>query len=386
MIDLWHQHWLFIVVFLAFGLFTVIFNSMTVRRLDQYPPAPRWPRVSVLIPARNEEENVEACVRSLLAQEYPDYEVIVLDDHSTDGTGEVLARLGEQFPNLRVLSGKPLPPGWFGKHWACHQLAQAASGELLLFTDADTCHRPFMLRDSVSALFAEGADLVTAFPLEEVHTWGERLVVPFIGFGMFTFLPMRLIQRLRWTTLAVTIGQFMLFRRQAYEAVGGYEAVRGEVLDDVRLGQRIIEAGFEWRLLDGTRQVSCRMYRGFWDAVDGFSKNLFAVFDYRILPYLLTFLIVGMAFLEPPLVLLTLRFRLAQSYFPSFYAHAAAITSLMLWTLAFRRFRFPLYLVLLYPLILSIFILIAIRSLVQAATGTATWKDRVLDRVSLRWL
>lgn len=384
--DLWHQHWLFIVVFLALGLFTVVFNTLTVRRLDDYPPAPRWPRVSILVPARNEAESIEPCVRSLLAQEYPDFEVIVLDDHSTDETGVILARLAERFSRLRVLTGKPLPPGWFGKHWACHQLAQAASGELLLFTDADTRHEPFMLRDSVSALMAENADLVTAFPHEEVVTWGERLVVPFIGFGIFTFLPIRLIQRLRWTTLAVTIGQFMLFRRAAYEAVGGYEAVRGEVLDDVRLGQRIIRAGFEWRLMDGTRQVSCRMYRGFWDAVDGFCKNLFAVFGYRILPYAMTFLIVGTVFLEPPFVLLARRLGWMHPPFPLFYAYAAVVTSCSLWTLAFRRFRFPLYLVLFYPLILSIFILIAARSLMQTATGTAMWKDRVLDRVSPRWL
>ncbi len=384
--NLWHQHWLFIVVFLALGLFTVIYNTLTVPRLGDYPSAPRWPRISILVPARNEAVNIEPCVQSLLAQEYPDFEVLVLNDHSTDETGVILARLAKQFPRLRVLTGKPLPSGWFGKHWACHQLAQAAGGELLLFTDADTRHAPSMLQASVSALMAEDADLLTAFPREEVVTWGERLVVPFIGFGIFTFLPIRLIQRLRWTTLAVTIGQFMLFRRSAYEAVGGYEAVRGEVLDDVRLGQRILRAGFEWRLMDGTCQVSCRMYRGFWDAVDGFCKNLFAVFGYRILPYALTFLIVGMAFLEPLFVLLARRLGWAQPPFPLLYAYAAVALSLSLWTLAFRRFRFPLYLVLFYPIILSVFILIAARSLVQAVTGTATWKDRVLDRVSLRWL
>lgn len=386
MIDIWQQHWLFIVVFLALGLFTVIFNTLTVPHMDGYPPAPRWPRVSILVPARNEAENIESCVLSLLAQEYPDFEVIVLNDHSTDETEVILTRLAGQFSRLRVLTGKPLPPGWFGKHWACHQLAQAASGELLLFTDADTRHAPSMLQESVSALMAEGADLVTAFPHEEVVTWGERLVVPFIGFGIFTFLPIRLIQRLRWATLAVTIGQFMLFRRAAYEAVGGYEAVRDEVLDDVRLGQRIIRAGFEWRLMDGTRQVSCRMYRGFWDAVDGFCKNLFAVFGYRILPYALTFLVVGTAFLEPPFVLLARRLGWLYPPFPLFYAYAAVVTSFSLWALAFRRFRFPLYLVLFYPLILSVFMLIAARSFVQMATGTATWKDRVLDRVSPRWL
>lgn len=384
--DLWNQHWLFIVIFLAFGLFTVIFNSLTVRRLDQYPPAKSWPRVSILIPARNEEDVIEACLTSLLLQEYPDFEVLVLNDHSTDNTGQILDRLAKAFPQLRVLNGKPLPPGWYGKHWACHQLAQAASGELLLFTDADTRHTPDMLRRSVSTLIAEEADLLTVFPLEEVITWGERLIVPFIGFGIFTFLPIRLIQNLRWATLSITVGQFMLFRRSVYEAVGGYEAVRDDVLDDVRLGQRIIHAGYAWRLRDGTRQVICRMYHGFWDAVEGFSKNLFAIFGYRILPYLSIFLIVGMVFLEPPFALLTYYLGWPQPPFPLLYAQAAVITSLILWTLAFKRFRFPLYLVLAYPLILTLFILIAMRSLVQSVNGTATWKDRLLERPVLRWL
>jgi chlorobactene glucosyltransferase len=386
MSSIWNQHWLFIVLFLAFGLFTVIFNSLTVRRFDQYRRAKEYPRVSVLVPARNEEQSIWACVTSLLSQEYPDFEVIVLDDHSTDNTRLLLNSLTGAESRLRVLNGLPLPPGWFGKHWACHQLAQAATGDLLLFTDADTCHAPYMLRDSVSALLTENADLVTAFPREEAVGWGERLLVPFIGFGIFTFLPMRLIQKLRWSTLSLTIGQFMLFRRAAYEEVGGFEAVRDEVLDDVRLGQCIIEHGFEWRLMDGTRHFSCRMYRGFWEAVEGFSKNVFAIFEYRILPFVFTFLVVGMAFLEPPLALLARRLGWPQPPFPLLYAQSAVVISFLVWSFAFRRFKFPLYLVPFYPLILTLFIMVAVRSLVQTVTGTAQWKGRTLDRVATKWL
>ena len=382
----WHPHAMFIVLFLLFGLITALVNSLTVRRFDQYPRTNRTPRVSVLVPARNEERNIEACVTSLLEQDYPDFEVIVLDDHSTDNTLSILARVASQDNHLQIMEGRPLPNGWLGKHWACHQLDRAATGELILFVDADTRHTPDMLLDSVSALLAERADLVTAFPREEVVTWGERLLVPVIGFGIFTFIPIRLVQRLRLAALSVTIGQFMLFRRAAYDAVGGYEAVRVEIVDDMVLGRRIISSGLEWRLLDGTRHVSCRMYRGFWEAVGGFSKSLFAVFDYRILPYFIGWLLVGTVFLEPAVALVSRWVRTPLTSIPVEYAATSVVLSIILWMIAYRRFKFPAYLVFYYPLSLAFFIAVVMYSFFQTATGTATWKDRLLDRVAMRWL
>jgi chlorobactene glucosyltransferase len=382
----WHPHALFIILFLLFGLVTALVNYFTVRRFDQYPTARHFPRVSVLVPARNEEPNIEACIASLLAQDYPDYEVIVLDDHSTDDTLGVLVRLANEDTRLQIRDGAPLPEGWLGKHWACHQLYEASSGDLLLFTDADTCHAPDMLRASISALIAERADLVTAFPREEVITLGEKLLVPFLGFGIFTFIPIRLVQKLRWTALSVTIGQFMLFRRDAYEAVGGFEAVRAEIVDDMCLGRDIIAAGGEWRLLDGTHHISCRMYRGFREAVNGFSKSLFAVFDYRILPYFLGWTAVSVAFLEPATALIS---RWLRHPLTSLLPEAASLAvglSLILWTTAYRRFKFPAYMVLFYPLTMLLFLLVALRSFVQTATGTATWKERILARAAMKWL
>ncbi len=382
----WHPFALFIIAFLFFGLVTVLVNYFTVRRFDQYPPAKHLPRVSVLIPARNEARNIAACVTSLLEQDYPDFEVIVLDDHSTDETSHILAQFDPTGSRLRVLKGAPLPEGWLGKHWACHQLYQAATGELLLFTDADTRHASNSLRDSVSALFAEGADLVTAFPREQVVTWGERLLVPIIGFGIYTFIPIRLVQKLRWPALTITIGQFMLFRRAAYEAIGGFEAVRDEVVDDICLGRRIVGGGLEWRLLDGTHHVTCRMYHSFWEAVAGFSKSIFAVFDYRILPYVFGWGLVGMAFIEPVVALVSRWLRHPLTSMPVEYATVAVILSITLWMIAYRRFKFPAYLVFYYPLSLALFILVAAKSLVQAAFGRNTWKDRVLERAAMRWL
>ena len=382
----WHPYALFIVLFLFFGLITVLVNFFTVKRFDQYPLAEKLPFVSILVPARNEALNIASCVDSLLAQDYPDFEVIVLNDNSTDDTSRILAGLVQTDPRLRVLKGALLPDGWLGKHWACHQLDRAAKGELILFTDADTRHTPDMLRASVSALIAEHADILTAFPHEQIVTWGERLLVPIIGWGIFTFVPIRLVQKMRWPALSVTLGQFMLFRRIAYDAVGGYAAVKSEVIDDICLGRLIISTGGEWRLLNGSRHVSCRMYRSFWEAVNGFSKSMFAVFDYRILPYILGWLIVGLAFIEPAVALVSRWLRYPLTSLPLNYATLSVVISVVLFMLAYRRFQFPAYLVFYYPLSLALFIAVIVRSLFQTARGTATWKDRVLDRPAMRWL
>lgn len=370
---------------LTLGVIIALSNFFLVRRLSDYPAPKRFPRVSVLVPARNEENNIEACVRSLLKQDYPDYEVLVLDDHSTDRTGAILERLAGEFSHLRVLKGAPLPPGWFGKHWACHQLAQAAQGELLLFTDADTRHAPAMLRHAVSAQMAEDADLLTAFPYEETRTWGEKLIIPVMGFGIFSFLPVALAQKLGWRGLSVTIGQFMLFRRSAFEAIGGFAAVRDHAVDDVALGRRILEQGFRWRLLDATDEVHCRMYHNFREAVDGFTKNVFAFFDYHVLLYVLAWMWVTVCFLEPPLALLGSALHLPLTDFPPVLAQVAVVETLFLWVIAAMRFRFPPVVILFYPVSIALFVGIAVRSFVFTLRGQAVWKGRTLSRPALRW-
>ncbi|MEW6718588.1 MAG: glycosyltransferase [Chloroflexota bacterium] len=383
---LWEQHPLIVVVFLFFSLMTAYSNLRIVRRFDEYTHPPDFPRVSVLVPARDEAHNIEACVRSLLAQDYPDFEVLVLDDHSVDETRSILEKLAREDYRLHVLDGGPLPLDWLGKHWACDQLARRSTGELLLFTDADTRHSPNMLRDSVAALIAEQADVVTAFPREEVVTWGERLVVPIMGWGILSFLPLWLAYRLSKPGFSVTIGQFMLFRRSAFEDIGGYKSVRQHLVDDVALGRRILAEGYRWRLLDGTAHVCCRMYRGFWEAVEGFSKNIFAFFEYRILLYLLAWSWIAIVFLEPPFTLFSWYLGMSLSQFPPGIAAIAVGQSLILWRIAYKRFHFPGYLVFLYPISVFLFVLIAMRSMVLTLTGHATWKGRNLVKPAMRWL
>ena len=376
----WAQQLAGILVFLAAVLLVALSNWWALRRLSRYahvPPA-RWPRVSVLVPARNEEQNIGPCVASLLAQEYPDFHVLVLDDESSDGTAGVLASLPDAGGRLCVIQGEPLPAGWLGKHWACHQLSLAAAGELLLFTDADTRHHPQALRDAVSALLAEQAGLLSVLPHQEVVTWAERLLVPIIPWAIFSFLPLSLAHRWRWPVLSAAIGQYMLFRREAYDQVGGHAAVRQHAADDLALGRQVKGHGLRFRLVDGEQRVSCRMYHNAREVHEGLSKNLLAAFGYLVPAFLFVWLWLGFVFWQP-LVILGLS-GLGVDITPEsiLLAIAAVAASLLLWGLTYWRFGFDLWLVPLYPLSVLAAVWLALRSLWLTVRGQATWKGRTL--------
>jgi chlorobactene glucosyltransferase len=316
-------------------------------------------------------------------QNYPDFEVLVLDDDSSDRTPFILEEISPHASQLKVLMGQPLPDGWLGKHWANHQLFQEATGELLLFTDADTRHAPNSLQDSVSALLVEHADLLTAFPRQEMLTWGERLMVPILSFSIFCFFPIRVAEKLRLPALSVTMGQFMLFRRMAFEAIGGYAAVRGSLVDDVMLGRNIIAHGYRWKLMDGTRHVSCRMYRNFAEAVAGFTKNLFAFFDYHIALYGIGWYWIAVSFLLPPVALFSKTVG-ERMNFPTPLAVIAVLEALLIFGLAYHRSRVPIYLAAFYPINLFMFAWLAIRSLTSNLLGHSAWKGRNLPKPMIR--
>ncbi len=256
-------------------------------------------RLSVLIPARDEAAVIGATVRALLAQADIALELIVLDDGSTDSTAEVALAAGNGDPRLRVMTGAPLPDGWIGKPWACQQLSQAASGDWLIFTDADVRWLP----GSLAALMAEAArsraDLLTVWPTQIAETWGERLVVPLLAFVILGYLPVVGVHRTRVSSLAAANGQCLAFRRAAYEAVGGHAAARGEIVEDIALARRVKAAGLRLRMADGAGLIVCRMYAG-WPAVrDGFAKNIIAGYGDSAAALIVATLFHGLILLAP---------------------------------------------------------------------------------------
>ena len=253
----------------------------SARRLASLPAA-RLPRVSVLIPARDEVDAITACVTSLLAQQYPNLEILVLDDGSTDGTGQLLDTLADQRqrpyhpqPSLTVIHspGDP-PPGWNGKSYACHRLAQRATGEWLLFTDADTLHSPTSVVRGVTQALALHTDLLSAFPYQGVETWSERLLVSFI----LDFLPLTSVNlAAMWrhhSGRPLANGQYLLARAESYHALGGHAAIAHALVDDFALARQFHSSGFTVALVDGSTMLQCRMYHSFREVWNGFSKNL----------------------------------------------------------------------------------------------------------------
>ncbi|MCB9759055.1 MAG: glycosyltransferase [Alphaproteobacteria bacterium] len=232
-------------------------------------------RVSVLIPARNEAATIQRCVEAAAASAHPLHEIVVCDDGSTDGTGEILLALAARIPTLRVIQGTGLPPGWVGKPHACHQLARAATGDLLLFVDADTFLDPEGVGRVVSLRQRLGAQVVTAVPRQLTGSFFERLLLPLLHLTYTAWLPLPLVYRSADPRFLAANGQLLAIGRAGYDRIGGFEAVRTEVVDDMAFCRRAKESGLRVVFADGHHMARCRMYTSAREIWEGFSKNLY---------------------------------------------------------------------------------------------------------------
>jgi chlorobactene glucosyltransferase len=374
-----------LIIFQAVILLVILSNIWITRRVRHHSPPAVFPMVSVLIPARNEDRSIASCVRSILTQDYHSFEVLVLDDQSSDGTRAILERMAITQPGLRLLHGEPPSGNHAGKNWACTQLARQAHGELLFFTDADTLHRSDTLKTIVTTLMGEQADLLTGFPRQEVHTWGERLLVPFFSWAFLCFIPLALAYKLRLPFLSIAVGQMMLFRREAYLAIGGHESVSSSVVDDMSLVRRIKAAKLRWRVSYIADMVSCRMYHSSREAIEGFTKNLFAAFDYRLLPFCFAFIWLMVMFWEPLILLAVMISGLVTQAQPPAILTCLAL-SILLWLIPYGEMSIPFFLAFLYPFTILANVGVAFRSLVHSLGGHITWKGRTIARTRWKWL
>jgi chlorobactene glucosyltransferase len=236
------------------------------------------PPATIIVPARNEARNIERCVRSLLAQDYPDFELIVVNDGSTDKTPEILARLAKENPRLKVLNlEESLPPGWAGKPHAMQRGYEAArpQSEWFLFSDADTFHQPAALRSAITGALQEKADMLSLLPKMELKSFWEKLLLPFAVLGITLQYPLDKVNEPN-SKLAIANGQFLLIRRDAFEKVGGYGGpLKSSLLDDRDMALAVKSQGGRLILKNGQELLAVRMYTGLGEIWRGFRKNAF---------------------------------------------------------------------------------------------------------------
>ena len=353
------------------------------------------PRVSIIVPARNEEETIEQCLRSLLALDYENYEVIAVNDRSTDRTGEIMERVmrdshfsqkkpevghpdsavrSQKFlslftaPELRVIQHSELPRGWLGKTHAMWTAAKTASGDWLLFTDADVLFKPDSVRRALAYAEHEHADHVVLFPRMIMKRPGEYMMIAFFqSMFMFGHRPWKVADPS--TDDHMGVGAFNLVRRRVYEAVGTYQALRMEVLDDMKLGKVVKNAGFAQRNVFGGDLISIRWAHGAFGVVNNLTKNFFAVLSFQSWRTVLS--AFGLAFLNyGPFLGLWLAHGWARA------PYGIALVSMLLIYIGMSwRSAVPAYYLLLHPVSTTLFIYTLLRSMILTL-----WNDGIVWR------
>lgn len=323
-------------------------------------------RISVLIPARNEGHNLPDALAALLplVRNGTLAEIIVLDDHSTDDTAAVVLTARQHCPLVQLLPGEPLPPGWTGKNWACHQLACRAKGQWLLFLDADVQVTEALPNALLHEAERHRLTLLSVFPDQQMHTAGEKAVVSAMAYLLLTMLPLRLVRATRTPSLAAANGQVMFFRAEAYKNGQFHQQVRSRIAEDIGIARLVKKQGHRAAVCLGGGLVRCRMYHSYAQALDGFSKNMLEGFG-NIVPLLVAYLLL----IGPVAVWIS-------TWYPLMGLAAlgyVALTNLLISRLTQRPvaelLRFHV------PMVLNI-LRIGVRAIGKKATGQIEWKDR----------
>lgn len=367
-----------IILYIALGYSLVLLavtlaNTLTAPVLRHRPgkTLTKAPRVSVLIPARDEERNIARVLGSLQQQTYKNFEILVLDDESTDNTAKIVKEYSENNPVIRLVPGKPLPANWTGKNWACQQLSELARGEIFIFTDADNFYHPKAIENSIMWMQKYQLDLLSAFPQQITGTLMERLVVPTFDYILYSMLPLWLTYKTPFPSLAAANGQWLIFNAQTYEALGGHAAVKKEIVEDVEFSRLAKRKGFKILTASGRDLIFARMYHNAQQVWQGFSKNAFGLTGHHTPTFLI---LLTLMFLSQVLPLITLWFSGL-----AFISALILATHMLIRLLMALKFKLPLWSgVFMFPASAFMTILIGINSWKGYHRKSIQWKGRVV--------
>jgi len=373
---------------IAFGLVIFMLNltlnlrSLKTLRCDDKAPDPA-PLISVLIPARDEELNIATCLGSLQKQDYPNFEILVLDDNSSDNTATIVEQIAAKDSRIQLFRGEPLPKDWAGKPFACYQLAKQARGSWLLFVDADTTHAPYMLRSALAQALRLKSSLLSGFPRQLATSLPQKIAIPVLYFIILSWLPLWWLQRSREPRPSLAIGQFLLFPREEYWRIGGHEVVKSRILEDVWLGIEVSRRGGRQVAVDLSPAVSCNMYHNVGAMWEGFIKWVYSVLALSP-PALAMMMVAAYFFFLLPFYSLwrELFVVVAPSSLRAVVISQVAMILLMRW-LVDNRFKEPVVSIFLHPVGLSFLFLASFCAVFRRAAGAGVrWKERLYSRES----
>jgi len=383
---MWYIYQGVITICLALFMVNLILNLRALHRLGNKEEGglPNLlPLISILIPARNEESNIATCLESLRKQVYPNYEILVLDDNSSDDTAAVVERIAAVDPRVRLLRGKPLPQGWAGKPFACHQLAAEARGSWLLFTDADTVHAPKMLRSALAYAYNNKLALLSGFPLQHTVSFSQRIAIPIMYFIILSCLPLWWLQGSRKPKPGFALGQFLFLSATDYCEIGGHEIVKSRIIEDVWLGVEIARHGKRQGVVDLSQVVACRMYEGVGDLWEGISRWTYSVTS--LSPWIFGLLLLGLSSLFIiPFAFMAGHFTpVLPDYGWSVLITVQVVAVLLMRALVDHRFHHSRLYSLLHPAGISFWLLCGVHGATKRFTGAGVrWKQRLYPPVS----
>ena len=360
----------FIVALISLGLFLNTTRNVLLLR-KKFPKA-QQPRISVLIPARNESESIHQLISSLMRQDYPDFHVVILDDDSSDDTFSRARDITATDSRFLVLQGEnEIPKGWLGKPWACHQLSMKADGEVLCFIDADVMLSPTALSESINQMAGLKVDLICPYPQQNTYTFFARIVQPLLQWSWMATLPLDLAMNSPRQSLSAGNGQLLLVKRDVYKQIGGHESVKSEILEDIELVKAVKRFGGKGGVWDGSKIASCSMYRTNAELLNGYAKSLWKAFGSIFGGITLCILLLV-------LFLLPLFFFFSSDITTQALSLMSISCVLLSRILVHIQFRYPISTSLLYPVsIVAFFALMAV-SITKKQRGTLTWKAREL--------
>jgi len=354
----------FIFFFLILRFVVSLFNFMSdpkLRRVNKHYND----LISILIPARNEESNIIALLESIREQDYQNYEVIILDDNSTDRTLSVCEKFIASDKKFSVIQGKHLPPDWLGKNYACYQLAKKANGKFLLFLDADTLVAPGLINSALHRMYLKNLGLLSLFSNPDMGNTAQLTVVPLMHYVLLNMLPLQLVYLIKSKAITAASGQFMLFDAVAYHQHQWHREVKRKVVEDIEIMRLVKDDGFGTETLLANKLLIGGRYKNYLAAINGFSKDFLAAFNYNVFSVLI-YLVILLG--GPLIVIATLNLSLI-TFMCGLIILSRIMISLSAGQSAWKN-------VLLHPIQLFNLMLIAFLSIQRYLTRTTVWKGR----------